>query len=319
MRFFKDIIEKINNKQHDGKNFCPKNYSDKNCSSDKITISFITASYNYENFIQETIKSVQSQSVQDWEMIIVDDGSKDNSVEVIKSIAKNDSRIKLYQHEGGKNRGLAKTLQLGLSKASGNWIVFLESDDTIEPNYLREKIEVIKKYPEVSLIFNDLNLFGEETAIKNMEDEYINKFHSIIKNFNYPVKFGNEFLHLNIVPTFSVVMLKKSALQNVNWFCAIPSLIDYHLWSQIAYDNEFYYLDKKLTNWRIHKDSYINNKLDERKFAYFRQVQLKSNLNGNKWLLFYHIKFRLLVLKRKIIRWSYKNKELELFGKKFKY
>jgi glycosyltransferase involved in cell wall biosynthesis len=66
-------------------------------------ISVITVSYNYENYIKETIESVINQTFQDWEMIIVDDGSKNNSVEVIKSYCEKDNRIKFFQHEHGVN------------------------------------------------------------------------------------------------------------------------------------------------------------------------------------------------------------------------
>lgn len=96
---------------------------------DSRLISIITASYNYENYIKETIESVLNQTYTNWELIIVDDGSKDNSVEVIKSYCEKDSRIKLFQHEGGVNKGLAETIKLGISKAQGEWIAFLESDD----------------------------------------------------------------------------------------------------------------------------------------------------------------------------------------------
>ena len=104
-------------------------------------ISIITASYNYENYIKETIESILAQTYSDWEMIIVDDGSKDNSINVIKSYCDRDSRIKLFTHDENKNKGLAATLQLGLKEAKGDWIIFLESDDYIAPNYIAKKID----------------------------------------------------------------------------------------------------------------------------------------------------------------------------------
>ena len=84
-----------------------------------MKISVITASYNYAQYIEETISSVLSQSYQDWELVVVDDGSSDGSVEIIESYCKKDSRIKLYQHEGGQNKGLKETLLLGLEHSQG--------------------------------------------------------------------------------------------------------------------------------------------------------------------------------------------------------
>ncbi|MBQ4646380.1 MAG: glycosyltransferase family 2 protein [Candidatus Gastranaerophilales bacterium] len=100
--------------------------------------SIITASYNYEDYIKETIESVINQTYSNWEMIIIDDGSKDNSVEVIQEYCKKDSRIKLLTHENHKNKGLIETIKLGIKNANNDWIVFLESDDTLASNYLEK-------------------------------------------------------------------------------------------------------------------------------------------------------------------------------------
>ena len=98
-------------------------------------ISIITASYNYANYIKECIDSVLSQDFTDWELIIVDDGSVDNSVEIIKSYT--DSRIRLIRNE--KNSGLKQTLLRGIQEAGGEYIAFLESDDIWRTDYLSKK------------------------------------------------------------------------------------------------------------------------------------------------------------------------------------
>ena len=113
--------------------------------------SIITTSYNYENYIKETIESVISQTYPNWEMIIIDDGSKDNSIEVIEEYCKKDSRIKLFTHPNNQNKGLIETVKLGINKAQNDWLVFLESDDTITPNYLEKKLEIIKQNSDISL------------------------------------------------------------------------------------------------------------------------------------------------------------------------
>ena len=134
-------------------------------------ISVVTASYNYENYIKETIESVLAQTYTDWEMIIVDDGSKDNSVEVIKSYCEKDSRIELYQHENAVNKGLVETVKLGIEKASGEWLVFLESDDTITPDYMEVKLDALSNHPELVFIFNDINMFGDSEVIDSAKSQ----------------------------------------------------------------------------------------------------------------------------------------------------
>lgn len=146
-----------------------------------MKISIITASYNYENYIKETVQSVLSQTYNDWEMIIVDDCSTDNSIDVIKSY--NDDRIKLFVNE--KNLGLKETLKRGIKEASSDWIVFLESDDVLAPDYLAKKVEIAQKYNDINLIFNDCEFFGDEERVKAFEHA-LKKTRSLLQNQSYP-------------------------------------------------------------------------------------------------------------------------------------
>ena len=110
---------------------------------------------------------------------------------------------------------MAETVKLGLSKASADWVAFLESDDAIEPNYLEEKLTIAEKYPDVSVIFNDVNMFGEQDAI----DEYTKYFikqKDILSKIQFPSKMLKAFksTHSNLIPTFSCVMAKKDVFKN---------------------------------------------------------------------------------------------------------
>ena len=243
-------------------------------------VSIITASYNYEDYIKETIESVMAQTYQDWEMIIVDDGSKDNSVEVIKSYCEKDSRIKLFQHENGMNKGLPETVKLGIEKAEGEWLVFLESNDTITPDYLEEKLKIVNQYPKVGFIFNDINMFGDEERIQGMKDHYFNKLYQILSNFSFPANISEAFVEINPVPTFSCVMAKKSLFEGLDFNAARKPVLDYYLWVQIAQDNEFYFLNKKLTNWRMSKNSYISTKVEP--IIDLKFTQQMNNINYKK-------------------------------------
>ena len=107
-----------------------------------MKISIITPCYNAAPYIVNTIQSVQNQTILDWEMIIVDDGSSDNSVEIIQKIIAQDSRIKLIQKENG---GSASARNLALSIAQGEYIQFLDSDDTIDYKKLERQITLMEK------------------------------------------------------------------------------------------------------------------------------------------------------------------------------
>lgn len=243
-----------------------------------IKFTIITASYNYENFIKETIESVLAQSYQNWEMIIVDDGSKDNSLSVIDLYCKKDERIKLYTHENNQNKGLIETLKLGINKAQTDWLVFLESDDTITPDYLEKKLNVIQNNPEVKFIFNAVNLFGAQDRIK-IYDEYFSYCKKLLSENQYPKNQLKCFKKTNPVPTFSCVALKKELFEGIDFNSPIQAIVDYYIWMQIAKKTSFYYLDEKLTNWRMH-DSYItinkNNDFQKAKFKFKKNLFLNQ-------------------------------------------
>ncbi len=106
-------------------------------------VSIITPSYNASKFIEETINSVLMQTYTNWELIIVDDSSVDNSVEIIESYLKNDVRIKLIQLE--KNIGAAEARNIGLRMAKGRYIAFLDSDDIWMPQKLEKQLRFMQK------------------------------------------------------------------------------------------------------------------------------------------------------------------------------
>lgn len=92
-------------------------------------LSFVVLSYNYERFLPVVLRSIQAQTIQDFEIVVVDDGSSDNSVAVLR--AWDDDRLRLFVHE--KNRGACEALALALREARGEWIVNLDADDWVAP------------------------------------------------------------------------------------------------------------------------------------------------------------------------------------------
>lgn len=101
-------------------------------------VSIITPSFNSEKFISETIKSVQNQSHQIWEMIIVDDCSKDKTVEIIESFIKNDPRIQLHKLDKNSGAGIARNT--AIQDAKGDYIAFLDADDLWKPEKLEKQL-----------------------------------------------------------------------------------------------------------------------------------------------------------------------------------
>lgn len=284
-------------------------------------ISIVTASYNYENYIKETIESVMAQSYQNWELIIVDDGSRDNSLNVINEYCQKDSRIKLFTHENNENKGLAQTIQYGIELSNGKYIAFLESDDTITSDYLEKKAKIIEKYENIALIFNDINLFGYEEKIRGFE-YYINKRAEILNSKIYPTNILKEMDIFNLISTFSSVMVRKDILRNLSFNSPIKASLDYYLWLQVVQKHDVYYIDEKLTNWRMHKDSYSN----ELKKPSSRDY-LELNLLKNKFILYRNpikrmlknIWVYLVYFRKSFFKWHPKERMVMFLGKTFNY
>jgi teichuronic acid biosynthesis glycosyltransferase TuaG len=107
-------------------------------------VSIITPSYNSEKFISEAILSVQNQTYTNWEMIIVDDNSKDKTVAFVQNLMDDDSRIHLIQLQ--KNSGAGVARNTALNAATGRYIAFLDSDDLWKPEKLSKQIQFMEKY-----------------------------------------------------------------------------------------------------------------------------------------------------------------------------
>lgn len=105
-------------------------------------VSIITPFYNSKDYFDKTFESVLSQTFKDWEWIIIDDCSSDDSYSYLKELTKNDQRISVYQTP--KNGGSAVARNIGLKHATGRYITFLDSDDLLDPNYLESQLEFIK-------------------------------------------------------------------------------------------------------------------------------------------------------------------------------
>lgn len=228
-----------------------------------MKISIIVTSYNYSNFIEQTINSILAQTYTNFELIIVDDCSSDNSVEIIKNFK--DDRIKFIQNE--QNLGLAISIAKALKIATGEWIAFCESDDFWEKDCLEKRIQIVEKYPNLGVIFNDVEPFSTTNKIP----ETIQQNSENLKKINFPTNVFGKIAFYNIVQTFSAVMISRAEIAKLNLTPPDDRFLDWWLFIQLASDTDFYYIPEKLTHWRLHENSYITKK--KRKFTISANIQ----------------------------------------------
>lgn len=128
-----------------------------------MKFSVLIANYNNGKFFKDCYESILAQEYKNWEVVIIDDCSTDNSIEIIKSIILDDERFKLYINSS--NYGVGVTKAELIEKASGNICGYLDPDDTIKPNALKSAVEIMEKKKEVVLTYSRLAKCDENLNI----------------------------------------------------------------------------------------------------------------------------------------------------------
>jgi glycosyltransferase involved in cell wall biosynthesis len=117
-------------------------------------VSVIIIFFNARQFFREAIVSVLSQTSQDWELILADDGSTDGSTEIAREYENQyPGRVRYVEHENHRNRGMSPTRNLAVRHSRGKWIAFLDSDDVWLPDKIQEQLELLTKHPDAGLLY----------------------------------------------------------------------------------------------------------------------------------------------------------------------
>lgn len=130
-----------------------------NISNGKPKISVIMAVYNRTSLLSRSINSLIDQTFEDWELIAVDDGSTDNTLEILKEFESKNKKIKIYWHS---NRKLPLTRNKGISESKGKFVTFLDSDDEIETDHLEKHYNFMINNPNIDLIHGSAKIIGDE-------------------------------------------------------------------------------------------------------------------------------------------------------------
>ena len=210
----------------------------------KVTV--IIPSYNHGKFIGETINSVLTQSFQDFELLIIDDCSTDNSVEIISKF--NDPRIKLIVNE--QNQGAAYGHNLMLDMAQGEYIALINSDDIWLPHKLKQQVLFLDKNQSYGAVFTNVEVIDESG------NSFANKTHFYSSVFNQKNRTQVEWLqhffyHGNCLCHPSSLIRKRIYLEVGNYNPLLGLVPDFELWIKIVAKYNIYVLPEKLITFRI--------------------------------------------------------------------
>jgi len=215
-------------------------------------VSVIMPAYNSGQLIRRSIQSVIGQTYKRWELIVINDGSKDNTAEIVSEMAAVDPRIKLITQ---KNGGIGRSRNSGYNHASGEWLAYLDHDDLWTPDKLEKQMHVAGQNPSYDVLFCG-GWFFYIDDLTNLVD-----YKTIYGEFSAERMFLRQ-LEENYIPTLAVVV-KKSILEKIGpWdeSKAIQGCDDYDYWFRMAQVNAtFYGLNDKLFYYRKHGSNYSND------------------------------------------------------------
>lgn len=230
-------------------------------------VSIVIPCYNHEQFVQDCIQSVIDQTYENIELIIIDDGSKDNSVLKIQEMTeKCKKRFSRFEVRSRPNRGLSATLNESIDWCKGKYFAAVASDDIILKSKIDLQVNFMEKNTDITAIFGSANYIDESNNVKIIDplkqQEYI--FDKIFLNecqFYAPTQ-----------------LMRKSILDEIGGYNTDILVEDWYMWLKMAEKGRVYCLSDKLANYRIH----ANNTTKNSKFIYENNLKTISYYEDHK-------------------------------------
>jgi glycosyltransferase involved in cell wall biosynthesis len=202
-------------------------------------LSILLTAFNSELYIGETIKSILNQTFTDFELIIMDDGSTDQTVQIIQSFS--DKRIQFVSHP--LNMGIAATRNHCLELATGRYLAFVDSDDIIQPHKFEKQLAFLNSHP-------DFGLVGSYVILIDAQGRQTGKLNLSAGSEKIPaiMLFHNYFVN-------SAVTFRKSLLGNYSYTENLVPCEDYYMWNYLLQKSKGINLPEYLTSYRQHPAS----------------------------------------------------------------
>jgi glycosyltransferase involved in cell wall biosynthesis len=199
-----------------------------------MLVSIVTPSFNQDRYIEKTIQSVFAQDYPEIEYTILDGGSTDNTVDVIKKY-----EDKLAGWVSEKDRGQTDAINKGFARAKGDILAWINSDDTYEPGAVSAAVHYLQEHPDVGMVYADCNFIDESGAV-------IGKFHSAQTDYRL---LRQGYTHIPQQTMFvRAALWKQVGPLDPSFYFAM----DYDLWIRIAARARIKYIPQTWANFRLH-------------------------------------------------------------------
>ena len=239
------------------------------------TISVVIPSYNHDKYISEAIQSVLNQTYQDFEIVITDDGSSDNSVKLIKEFT--DPRIKLFIFS--ENKGACLAVNNCIENSTGEFIALLNSDDVFLPNKLEIQLDFLNSHPEIGAVFSYAKIINEDSD--NFQGDHFYKSIFIQPNRNR-FEWLNYFFYNGNCLCHPSILIRRECYKNVGLYDPrFAQLPDFDFWVRLCQRYEIHIIQEELICFRVRDNE--ANASGYRKDSIIRSI-IESNQVLNQYL-----------------------------------
>ena len=214
-------------------------------------ISIIIPIYNREHLIEETIKSINAQTYTNWECIIVDDGSTDNTIAITKTLIKSDVRFQFFERPADFEKGPSSCRNYAITKMKGDYIQFFDSDDVMHPEHLQKKMEAIKDNDFVVCKLQEFSGDFDEKLFTITSQPNIKQSNILFEDFA-----TGTFPMLMVAPLWKTSSLKPYLPIRED----LHILEDHELYARALFENKtFTIVNKPLIFYRVGANSSTNS------------------------------------------------------------
>lgn len=216
-------------------------------------VSAVVPSFNGERYLRKCLQSIQRQTLEDLEIVVVDDGSTDSSRSVVLEEAAGDARIRLIEHE--RNRGIAAARNTGILESRGRYVGFLDQDDVWLPSKLDVQVSTLERSGEgVEAVFSDVLMIDEEGGtLGRCHHEYIPQSVNLMSREE---RLRACFLH-NFIPLIGL-LVRRSSFERIGLFdeTVRGGMDDFELCLRLVGNADVRYIDRPLAAHRVHGGNY---------------------------------------------------------------
>jgi len=252
------------------------------------TVSIVTPFLDGQRFFEEAIQSILSQTFEGWEVLLIDDGSTDESTAYARRLAEEQpERIRYFEHPGHINRGMPASRNLGIAKARGKYLAFLDVDDVWLPEKLARQTAVLDEHPEVSMVYGPLIFWYDWTGKaadkkRNFMCPMGGQYNSVISP---PTMLLRQIEKTDGLPAPSSVLLRTAIAVEVGGFDESFNMYeDEVFFSKIALRYPVYVISESLDRYRQHPDSFSSRAIAAGDYAMTQGPENKARGRFLRWL-----------------------------------